>query len=141
MESITLVGMQNAASVAEPYSVALGAKKETGNRLSPLERYLCFNEGSRSRDIVNSFVYIKTDSAYRLTAFASTTTSRLNPTQNTEIFGTRTGIFVQIRLNTVILGIEFSQTFNAKVIEELLASTGCFRYGLRIIQKSMHPPG
>ena len=26
MESIILVGMQNAASVAEPYSVALGAK-------------------------------------------------------------------------------------------------------------------
>ena len=140
MESITPVGMQNAASVAEPYTCGPWSENNR-TRLFPLERYLCFNEGSRSRDIVNSFVYIKTDSAYPLTAFALTNTSRLNPTQNTEIFGTRTDIFVQVRLNTVILGIEFAQTFNAKVIEELLASTGCFRYGLRIIQKSVHPPG
>ena len=35
MESITLVGMQNAASIAEPYSVALGAKTDWKQAIPP----------------------------------------------------------------------------------------------------------
>jgi len=52
MESITLVGMQNAASVAEPYSVALGAETEWISAMPPraLSMFQCGPSFERIRD-------------------------------------------------------------------------------------------